>query len=157
MLNKKNYQIHILSSIRALNQIFKSFCRFSSYSFFVCVCKGTDNIEGIFLNLSKINDLHLSPQAFAKMSNLRLLKFYMPEHDGVPITSSKVHLDQGLEYLPEELRYLHWHEYPLKTLPFDFEPENLTELSLPCSKVEQSWGGKRVWCTNTRTLIFSFF
>ncbi|KAH9783011.1 Disease resistance-like protein DSC1 [Citrus sinensis] len=106
--------------------------------------KGTDNIEGIFLNLSKINDLHLSPQAFAKMSNLRLLKFYMPEHDGVPITSSKVHLDQGLEYLPEELRYLHWHEYPLKTLPFDFEPENLTELSLPYSKVEQSWGGKRV-------------
>ncbi|KAH9783007.1 Disease resistance-like protein DSC1 [Citrus sinensis] len=105
--------------------------------------KGTDNIEGIFLNLSKINDLHLSPQAFAKMSNLRLLKFYMPEHDGVPITSSKVHLDQGLEYLPEELRYLHWHEYPLKTLPFDFEPENLTELSLPYSKVEQSWGGKR--------------
>lgn len=81
----------------------------------------------------------------------------MPEHDGVPITSSKVHLDQGLEYLPEELRYLHWHEYPLKTLPFDFEPENLTELSLPYSKVEQSWGGKRVWCTNTRTLIFSFF
>ncbi|KDO39547.1 hypothetical protein CISIN_1g042374mg, partial [Citrus sinensis] len=105
---------------------------------------GTDNIEGIFLNLSKINDLHLSPQAFAKMSNLRLLKFYMPEHDGVPITSSKVHLDQGLEYLPEELRYLHWHEYPLKTLPFDFEPENLTELSLPYSKVEQSWGGKRL-------------
>ncbi|KAK9205696.1 hypothetical protein WN943_015965 [Citrus x changshan-huyou] len=92
------------------------------------IYKGTDNIEGIFLNLSKINDLHLSPQAFAKMSNLRLLKFYMPEHDGVPITSSKVHLDQGLEYLPEELRYLHWHEYPLKTLPFDFEPENLTEL-----------------------------
>ncbi|KAH9727027.1 Disease resistance-like protein DSC1 [Citrus sinensis] len=105
--------------------------------------KGTDNIEGIFLNLSKINDLHLSPQAFAKMSNLRLLKFYMPEHDGVPITSSKVHLDQGLEYLPEELRYLHWHEYPLKTLPFDFEPENLTELSLPYGKVEQIWGGKR--------------
>ncbi|XP_024043076.1 LOW QUALITY PROTEIN: disease resistance-like protein DSC1 [Citrus clementina] len=102
-------------------------------------------IEGIFLNLSKINDLRLSPQAFAKMSNLRLLKFYMPEHDGVrvPITSSKVHLDQGLEYLPEELRYLHWHEYPLKTLPFDFEPENLTELSLPYSKVEQIWGGKR--------------
>ncbi|KAH9727001.1 ADP-ribosyl cyclase/cyclic ADP-ribose hydrolase [Citrus sinensis] len=106
--------------------------------------KGTDNVEGIFLDLSKINDLHLSSQAFAKMSNLRLLKFYMPEHDGVPVTSSKVHLNRGLEYLPDELRYFHWHEYPLKTLPFDFDPENLIELSLPYSKVEQIWEGKRL-------------
>ncbi|ESR55447.1 hypothetical protein CICLE_v10024561mg, partial [Citrus x clementina] len=86
--------------------------------------KGTDKIEGIFLDL--------------------LLRFYMPEYNGVPIMSSKVHLDQGLEYLPEELRYLHWHQYPLKTLPLDFEPENLIELNLPYSKVEQIWEGKKV-------------
>ena len=61
--------------------------------------------------------------------------------------SSKVHLDQGLEYLPEELRYLYWHQYPLKTLPLDFEPENLIELNLPYSKVEQIWEGKKVSCT----------
>ena len=81
------------------------------------------------------------------MCNLRLLRFYMPEYNGVPIMSSKVHLDQGLEYLPEEMRYLHWHQYPLKTLPFDFEPENLIELNLPYSKVEQIWEGKKVSCT----------
>ncbi|ESR55398.1 hypothetical protein CICLE_v10018611mg [Citrus x clementina] len=105
--------------------------------------KGTDAIEGIFLNLSKIRDIHLSSRVFANMSKLRLLKLYMPEHDDAPIMSSKVHLNQGLEYLPEELRYLHWHEYPLKTLPSNFEPENLIELNLPYSKVEQIWEGEK--------------
>ncbi|KAH9783003.1 Disease resistance-like protein DSC1 [Citrus sinensis] len=107
--------------------------------------KGTDKVEGIFLDLSKINDIHLNSQAFANMSNLRLLKFYMPKHNDIPIMSSKLHLDQGLEYLPEELRYLHWHEYSLKMLPFDFEPENLIELNLPYSKVEQIWKGEKLW------------
>ncbi|KAH9782821.1 Disease resistance-like protein DSC1 [Citrus sinensis] len=50
---------------------------------------------------------------------------------------------EGLEYLPEELRYLHWHEYPLKTLPSNFEPENLIELNLPYGKVEQIWEGEK--------------
>ncbi|KAH9727021.1 Disease resistance-like protein DSC1 [Citrus sinensis] len=95
------------------------------------------------LKKNKINDIHLNPQAFANMSNLRLLKFYMPKHNDIPIMSSKLHLDQGLEYLPEELRYLHWHEYSLKMLPFDFEPENLIELNLPYSKVEQIWKGEK--------------
>lgn len=111
------------------------------------VYKGTDQIEGIFLDLSKINGIHLSSQAFAKMSNLRLLAFYMPECDGVPITSSKVLLEEGLEYLPEELRFLHWHEYPLETLPFDFEPENLIELNLPYGKIQQIWEAKKVCCS----------
>ncbi|KAK9200606.1 hypothetical protein WN944_015804 [Citrus x changshan-huyou] len=105
--------------------------------------KGTDAIEGIFLNLSKIRDIQLSSRVFANMSKLRFLKLYMPEHDDAPIMSSKVHLNQGLEYLPEELRYLHWHEYPLKTLPSNFEPENLIELNLPYGKVEQIWEGEK--------------
>ncbi|KAH9783789.1 ADP-ribosyl cyclase/cyclic ADP-ribose hydrolase [Citrus sinensis] len=105
--------------------------------------KGTDAIEGIFFDLSKINYLHLSPQAFANMSSLTLLKFYMPECNGVPIMSSKLHLNQDLEYLPKKLRYLHWHEYPLKTLPFSFEPNYLIELNLPYSKVEQIWIGEK--------------
>ncbi|KAH9724836.1 Disease resistance-like protein DSC1 [Citrus sinensis] len=63
--------------------------------------------------------------------------------EGVPIMSSKVHLDQGLRYLPEELRYLHWHQYSLKTLPLNFDPENLIELNLPYSNVEQIWEGKK--------------
>lgn len=61
----------------------------------------------------------------------------MPEHDGVPRRSSKVYLDRDLDYLPQELRYLHWHEYPLKTLPLDFNPENLIELKLPYGKIQR--------------------
>ncbi|KAH9727760.1 ADP-ribosyl cyclase/cyclic ADP-ribose hydrolase [Citrus sinensis] len=105
--------------------------------------KGTDAIEGIFFDLSKINYLHLSPHAFANMSSLTLLKFYMPECNGVPVMSSKLHLDQDLEYLSKKLRYLHWHEYPLKTLPFSFKPKCLIELNLPYSKVEQIWIGEK--------------
>ncbi|ESR54628.1 hypothetical protein CICLE_v10018571mg [Citrus x clementina] len=105
--------------------------------------KGTDAIEGILLNLSKTRDIHLDGNVFVNMSNLRFLKFYMPEYKGVPIMSSKVHLDQGLRYLPEELRYLHWHQYSLKTLPLNFDPENLIELNLPYSNVEQIWEGKK--------------
>ncbi|KAH9725277.1 Disease resistance-like protein DSC1 [Citrus sinensis] len=105
--------------------------------------KGTDAIEGIFLNLSQIGDIHLNSRAFANMSNLRLLKFYMPEHRGLPIMSSNVRLDEDLECLPEELRYLYWHEYPLKTLPLDFDLENLIALHLPYSEVEQIWKGQK--------------
>ncbi|GAY44802.1 hypothetical protein CUMW_084650 [Citrus unshiu] len=105
--------------------------------------KGTIAIEGIFLDMSKIRDIHLACGTFTSMSNLRLLKFYMPNRDGFSIMSSKVHLDQGLEYLPEELRYLHWYGYPLRTLPSNFDPENLIALNLPYRKVEQIWKGKK--------------
>ncbi|ESR55388.1 hypothetical protein CICLE_v10018528mg [Citrus x clementina] len=105
--------------------------------------KGTDAIEGMFLNLSKIRKIHLNSLVFAKMPNLRLLKFYMPEYGGVPIMNSKVHLEDGLECLPDGLRYLHWHEYPLKSLPSNFDLENLIELHLPYSKVEQLWEGEK--------------
>lgn len=63
------------------------------------------------------------------MSKIGLLKLYMLKYDDAPIMSCKVHLNQGLEYLPQELGYLHWHEYPFKILLYDFEPENLMELN----------------------------
>ena len=107
--------------------------------------------------MSKIRDIHLACGTFTSMSNLRLLKFYMPNRDGFPIMSSKVHLDQGLEYLPEELRYLHWYGYPLRTLPSNFDPENLIALNLPYSKVEQIWKGEKVYYNpNPNTFIFFF-
>ncbi|KAH9783073.1 Disease resistance-like protein DSC1 [Citrus sinensis] len=103
--------------------------------------KGTDSIEGIFLDMSKIREIHLSSRAFACMTNLRMLKFYVPKLS--KLSDVKVHLHNGLDYLSDELRYLHWHGYPLKTLPSNFSPENLIELNLPYSKVEQMWEGKK--------------
>lgn len=103
-------------------------------------------MKGIFVDLSKIGDINLSSRVFTNMSNLRLLKFYVPKYDGDLIMSSKALLAQGLEYLPEELIYLHWHDYPLKTLPSNFEPANFVELNLPYSKVERIWEGEKVHC-----------
>ncbi|KAJ4723727.1 Disease resistance protein (TIR-NBS-LRR class) family [Melia azedarach] len=57
--------------------------------------------------------------------------------------SLKVHLPRGLDCLSDELRYLYWHGYPLKTLPMRFNPENLIDLNLPYSKVEQLWYRKK--------------
>lgn len=108
------------------------------------VYKGTDSIEGIFLDISKIRDLHLNSEAFAKMTNLRFLKFYIPKHSDVSITSYRIHLPQGLDYLCDELRYFHWYGYPLRTLPMSFSPDNLIELNLPYSEVQQLWEGRKV-------------
>ncbi|KAJ4723394.1 Disease resistance protein (TIR-NBS-LRR class) family [Melia azedarach] len=105
--------------------------------------KGTDSIEGMFLDMSKIRDINLSSKAFVNMSNLRLLKFYVPGFSDISNMVSKVHLPQGLEYLTDELRYLHWHGYPLKTLPSNFSPENLIVLGLPYSEVEKLWIGEK--------------
>ncbi|KAH9782881.1 ADP-ribosyl cyclase/cyclic ADP-ribose hydrolase [Citrus sinensis] len=110
--------------------------------------KGTDAIEGIFLDLSKIKRINLDPGAFTNMSNMRLLKFYgieklpsmsIEEH----LSYSKVQLPNGLDYLPKKLRYLHWDTYPLRTLPSNFKPKNLVALNLSCSKVEQLWEGEK--------------
>ncbi|XP_024043283.1 disease resistance-like protein DSC1 [Citrus clementina] len=105
--------------------------------------QGTDAIEGIFLDLSKTKEIRLGFEAFENMSNLKWLKFYIPEHCDLSTMSFRVLLDQVLKYLPAKLRYLHWHGYPLKTLPFYFEPEYLIELNLPYSKVQQIWEGEK--------------
>ncbi|KAH9726943.1 Disease resistance-like protein DSC1 [Citrus sinensis] len=59
------------------------------------------------------------------------------------LSYSKVQLPNGLDYLPEKLRYLHWDTYPLRILPSNFKPKNLVELNLRFSKVEQLWEGEK--------------
>ncbi|KAJ4723398.1 putative disease resistance protein (TIR-NBS-LRR class) [Melia azedarach] len=105
--------------------------------------KGTDSVKGMFLDLSKIKDINLDSRAFAKMTNLKMLKFYMPEHLDASDMRSRVYLSEDLEYLSNELRYLYWHGYPRYTLPRNFSPENLIKLCLPYTKVEQLWEGKK--------------
>ncbi|KAJ4723420.1 Disease resistance protein (TIR-NBS-LRR class) family [Melia azedarach] len=105
--------------------------------------KGTDSIRGIHLNLLTIKDIYLDCKAFAKMTNLRILKFYMSEPLDVSNTRSRVHLFEDLEYLSGKLRYFHWYGYPRNTLPKHFNPKNLIRLCLPYSKVEHLWEGKK--------------
>ncbi|GMN30769.1 hypothetical protein TIFTF001_048040 [Ficus carica] len=80
-------------------------------------------------------ELHLKPEVFQKMNNLRLLKIYS---FGVDV---KVYINQDLQSLPSSLRYLHWEGYPSKQLPSNFQPQNLFELNLPRSQLEQLFNG----------------
>ncbi|KAF7814109.1 disease resistance-like protein DSC1 [Senna tora] len=50
-------------------------------------------------------------------------------------------LPQGLQTLPNGLRFLHWISYPLKSLPSTFYPESLVELKMPHSRLEKLWEG----------------
>ena len=111
--------------------------------YFVFGCQGTAAVQGIFLSMLKCMDLHSSSQAFEKMYDLRTLiitygsLFYK---DNV-----KVHLSNGdLDYLPGELRYLHWESYPWEVLPSSFDPMNLVELDLSSSNIKQLWEGRTV-------------
>ncbi|KDP25807.1 hypothetical protein JCGZ_22529 [Jatropha curcas] len=90
---------------------------------------GTEDIEGMVLELPKPKETQLSAKAFLKMKNLRLLIFH------------NVHFSQSLEYLSTELRFLEWHGYPNKTFPSNFQSKELVELNLCFSQVEQLWNG----------------
>ncbi|XP_062113646.1 disease resistance protein RPP2B-like isoform X2 [Humulus lupulus] len=95
---------------------------------------GTAKIEGIFLDMSNCdNVVCVSPTAFSKMRHLRLIKIYNSSSK-----ECKVSL-QGLESLPSSLILVYWHAYPMKSLPSNFAPNHLVELSMPYSKLQKLW------------------
>ncbi|XP_075647663.1 TMV resistance protein N-like [Castanea sativa] len=85
---------------------------------------GKDDVEGMVLN-SPPHKENLNAEAISNMKNLRLLKI------------SNVHLPTGLNFLSNKLRMMEWHDYPLKFLPMSFQPDNLVELIMPHSHIEQ--------------------
>ena len=105
-------------------------------------CQGTSTIEGIVLDMSKINRIDFNPAAFREMYNLRLLKIF---HSDIR-KKCEVSADQGNRDLlfSANLRYLHWEEYPWRYFPPCFRAENLVELVMPYSKVTQLWEGIQV-------------
>ncbi|KFK25992.1 disease resistance protein [Arabis alpina] len=96
---------------------------------------GTQLVEGISLNLSEVSEVYASDRAFEGLSNLKLLNFYDLSYDG----ETRVHLPNGLTYLPRKLRYLRWDGYPSKTMPSRFHPEFLVELCMSNSNLEKLW------------------
>ncbi|KAJ9178371.1 hypothetical protein P3X46_010259 [Hevea brasiliensis] len=96
--------------------------------------KGAESVEAISFDMSKIKNMELCPSAFEKFYKLRLLKFYNPGSEEI-----KLHLPKGLKFLPNELRFLYWDQYPLKYLPSKFCPENLVELHMQSSQLKQLW------------------
>ncbi|GAV65328.1 LOW QUALITY PROTEIN: LRR_1 domain-containing protein/NB-ARC domain-containing protein/TIR domain-containing protein, partial [Cephalotus follicularis] len=90
---------------------------------------GTEAIEVITQDFSQEDEVALSAKAFSNMNRLRVLRI------------SNVQLPQGLDYLSNELRFLKWVGYPLKSLPPSFKPENIVVLNLSRSRIRQLWKG----------------
>ncbi|KAL6316768.1 hypothetical protein AAG906_021068 [Vitis piasezkii] len=92
--------------------------------------KGTDAIEGIVLDLSELNQLQFTTEAFAKMTELRVLKFFMGCKN-VCEENCKVLFSGDLELPVSDLRYLHWHGYPSDSFPSNFlKADALLELHM---------------------------
>ncbi|TXG49822.1 hypothetical protein EZV62_025697 [Acer yangbiense] len=73
----------------------------------------------------------LNGKSFSSMSNLIMLKL------------SNVDVLEGQIYLPNNLRFLKWHGFPLKTLPSNFPTRNLFELNLCGSQINYLWKGMK--------------
>ncbi|XP_014516350.2 disease resistance protein RML1A-like [Vigna radiata var. radiata] len=102
--------------------------------------KGNEAIRSIVVNLLRIKQLHLKPQVFTKMSKLHFLNIYTAGTRDIRFYEPwGLYLHQGLQSLPNELRYLGWMHYPLESLPSNFSAENLVELHLPYSRVKKLW------------------
>ncbi|CAN6544714.1 unnamed protein product [Malus baccata var. baccata] len=124
---------------------------------------GTSTVQCISFDTSNITRLELCGSPFKKMSNLRLLMIYDPRRRGLcenyfifgrilpqylndlyfESYNNIMDLSQGLQSLPNSLRYLYWQQYPLKSLPSKFSPQNLVELRLP-----YSFAGEKLWSKN---------
>ncbi|XP_050106269.1 disease resistance-like protein DSC1 isoform X1 [Malus sylvestris] len=109
--------------------------------------------------------LQLSSSTFKEMYNLRLLKIHGSEdfpkfigfHDAIfGEVYYKIDLSQGLESLPNALRYLCWDRYPLKSLPSKFSPNNLVELRMPYSRLEVPLWNKNQNLGNLKVIDLSY-
>ena len=103
--------------------------------------QGTGKIESIRLNIVDLKDnLHLGPQAFVGMNNLRLLQI----EDIGPFTEGKYMVwppKEGFESLPNELRCISWQGYPWTSFPLRCCLKNLVELHFYYSKLQKLWDG----------------
>ncbi|KAM1348131.1 hypothetical protein FF1_002411 [Malus domestica] len=92
---------------------------------------GTSTVEGIVLDLLTSEEVECPPEVFSQMVNLRLLKVH------------NVRLPEGLNRLPNSLRFLEWRGYPLQYLPLGFHPAELVELIMCHSRIKQLWNGEK--------------
>ncbi|XP_019093832.1 PREDICTED: disease resistance protein TAO1-like [Camelina sativa] len=117
---------------------------------------GSKSVIGINLNLSSIVDkLIISGSAFEEMPNLQFLRF---SNDGF-YSLKRLHLLQGLNYLPPKLRILHWHYYPMTCLPSNFNLKFLVKIILKESKLEKMWEGfqVRIYHSSMSFVLFHFY
>ncbi|CAN6544709.1 unnamed protein product [Malus baccata var. baccata] len=138
---------------------------------------GTSTVQCISFDTSNITRLELCGSPFKKMSNLGLLMIHDPhlrvlynysiqfgtelvKFFKVPLFGKRYNnildLSQGLQSLPNSLRYLYWLGYPLKSLPSTFSPQNLVELRMPGSFVGAKLWSKKQNLGNLKVIELSF-
>ncbi|XP_052294828.1 disease resistance protein RPV1-like isoform X3 [Citrus sinensis] len=103
---------------------------------------GTEEIEGICLDMSKVEEIHLYSDTFTKMRKLRFLKFYNSSING----ENKCKVSNIQDPVFPEIRYLFWHGYPLKSLPSITHPAKLVLLEVPHSNIQQLGDGGQHHC-----------
>ncbi|KAG6631167.1 hypothetical protein CIPAW_13G072200 [Carya illinoinensis] len=91
---------------------------------------GSEEVEGLSLNLPTLEDVQT--KAFASMKNLRLLQI------------DSVNLKGCFTHFSKELKWLCWHNCPLKCLPPNFHLENLVVLDMQHSNFRQVWKGNKL-------------
>lgn len=112
---------------------------FSLHLSFTLVHQGTEAIEGILFDVSIQKRINISTKSFEMMRKLRLLKIFWAHESTSMGEDSKLKLSADFEFPSYELRYLHWHGYPLESLPSSFDAEDLVELDMCYSSLKQLW------------------
>ncbi|XP_057990225.1 disease resistance protein RPV1-like isoform X2 [Hevea brasiliensis] len=87
--------------------------------------KGTEAVEGLMLDARELKDVFVSTESFSKMRSLRLLQI------------NAVHLTGPYENIFYELRWLRWHECPLKCIPTSLQLGNLVVLEMQGSNIRE--------------------
>ena len=72
-----------------------------------------------------------------EMSGLRLLKIFLGSEVVSGEEDYKVRISRDFEFPTWDLSYLHWHGYPLNSLPSKFKARKLVELNMPYSNIRE--------------------
>ncbi|CAN1233077.1 Disease resistance protein RUN1 [Linum perenne] len=100
--------------------------------------QGDRETQGIRLDLSIAEVMHLKANAFKGMHYLRWLDFGWPQSVGSE--NRKIQLSDGnLNSLPNALRGFNWDHFPCHFLPSGFSPKKLVYLVIRHSPIQICW------------------
>ncbi|XP_019096684.1 PREDICTED: probable disease resistance protein RPP1 [Camelina sativa] len=93
------------------------------------------SVIGLDLSLSETDDdeIDISERAFERMSNLQFLR--------ISGACDVLFFPQSLNSISRKLRYINWMYFPMPSLPSNFDPKFLINLSMQMSQLEELWGG----------------
>ncbi|KAL4374468.1 hypothetical protein AHAS_Ahas05G0184800 [Arachis hypogaea] len=95
--------------------------------------KGSNNIEGIKLDIPESETEYIEAKALSRMNRLRILII------------NNVHVTDDIQYLPDELRLIDWPRYPSSTLLPNFHPRRLVYLNMSHSRIKHLWNGVKIF------------